>query len=91
MKALRLLVAPTAGAVALVAVAYPALWLLARPSGEPTRRFIGEICGAEAVPLLSCTLVLATLPLRPVARATAWFHDDIGAYDRDVLASRGDG
>jgi predicted ferric reductase len=63
MKTLRLLVAPTAGAAVLVAVAvaYPALWLLARPSGEPTSRYTGEICGAEAVLLLSCALVLATL------------------------------
>ena len=70
MKSLRLSAAPTAGAAALVAVAiaYPALWLFARPSGEPTGRFIGEICGAEAVLLLSCSLVLATL-LPPIERA----------------------
>ena len=70
MKDLRLRAAPTAGAALLVAVAvaYPALWLLARPSGEPTARFIGEVCGAEAVLLLSCSLVLATL-LPPIERA----------------------
>jgi len=70
MKDLRLRAAPTAGAALLVAVAvaYPALWLLARPSGEPTGRFIGEVCGAEAVLLLSCSLVLATL-LPPIERA----------------------
>jgi predicted ferric reductase len=70
MKDLRLRVAPTAGATVLVAVAiaYPALWLLARPPNEPTGRFVGEICGAEAVLLFSCSLVLATL-LAPIERA----------------------
>ena len=39
MKSLRLSAAPTAGAAALVAVAiaYPALWPVARPSGEADR------------------------------------------------------
>ena len=44
------------------------LWLAARPSGEPWRRFLGELCGAEAVLLFSCSLVLATL-LPPIERA----------------------
>jgi predicted ferric reductase len=54
---------PTPGGAALVAVAVAnvALWVAARPPGQPTGRFIGEICGAEAVLLFSCTLVLATL------------------------------
>jgi predicted ferric reductase len=62
--------APTPGAVALVAfaVAYAVLWLLARPPHQPTGRYLGEVCGAEAVALLSCTLVLATL-LPAVERA----------------------
>ena len=68
MKDLRLPAAPTVGATALVtvAIAYPALWLLGRPSGEPIGRYIGEMCCAEAVLLLSCSLVLATL-LPPIA------------------------
>jgi predicted ferric reductase len=45
----------------LVAAGYVVLWLAARPSGQPTGRYIGEVCGAEAVLLFSCTLVLATL------------------------------
>ena len=59
-----------AGMVALVivAVAYPALWVLARPGGQPLGRFLGELCGAEAVLLFSCSLVLATL-LAPIERA----------------------
>jgi len=54
---------PTPGGVALVAVALAnvALWLAARPPQQPTGRFIGELCGAEAVLLFSCTLLLATL------------------------------
>ena len=48
-------------ALGVVAVAYAALWLVARPAGQPAERFIGELCGAEAVLLFSCSLVLATL------------------------------
>jgi len=44
-----------------IAVGYLALWLVARPSGEPTGRFVGEVSGAEAVLLMCCSLVLATL------------------------------
>ena len=59
-----------AGVVALVtvAVAYPLLWVLARPGGQPLDRFLGELCGAEAVLLFSCSLVLATV-LAPIERA----------------------
>jgi predicted ferric reductase len=44
-----------------VALGNVALWLIARPDGEPTRRFIGELCAAEAVLLFSCSLVLVSL------------------------------
>jgi predicted ferric reductase len=54
--------------LAVVAVAYPVLWVLARPGGQPLGRFLGELCGAEAVLLFSCSLVLATL-LPPIERA----------------------
>jgi hypothetical protein len=58
------------GVVALVTVAAGnvALWALARPRGQPFARFLGELCGAEAVLLFSCALVLATL-LRRIERA----------------------
>jgi hypothetical protein len=54
---------PTPGGVALIAAAGAnvALWLAARPTGQPTQRFVGELCGAEAILLFSVTLVLATL------------------------------
>ena len=54
--------------LAAIASGNVALWLVARPGGEPGRRFLGELCGAEAVLLFSCALVLATL-LRPIERA----------------------
>ena len=47
---------------------YPVAWILARPAGQPTLRFAAEVCGAEALLLLSCALVLATL-LTPIERA----------------------
>jgi predicted ferric reductase len=63
LRRLELDTAPTAGGSAIVAaaVANVVLWLAARPPGQPTGRFLGELCGAEAVLLFSCTLVLATL------------------------------
>jgi len=59
-----------AGVTALVAVAVAnlVLWVLARPAGQPAGRFVGELCGAEAVLLFSISLVLATL-LPPIERA----------------------
>ena len=70
MKTLRLRLAPNPGAIVLVglAVAYVALWLVARPPHEPTGRFFAELCGAEALFLLSSSLVLAAV-LSPVERA----------------------
>ena len=47
--------------LAAIAAANVALWLAARPTGEPTGRFAGEVCGVEAVLLLSCALILASL------------------------------
>ena len=47
--------------LAVLVVGYPVLWVLARPSGQPSGRYVGEVLGAEAVLLFSCALVLATL------------------------------
>lgn len=71
-----------AGVAALVtvAVANIALWVLARPGGQPDGRFLAELCGAEAVLLFSCALVLATLR-RPIERA-------FGGLDRVTLWHR---
>ena len=48
-------------ALTAIAVGNLVIWIAERPNGEPTGRYIGEICGVEAVVLLACTLVLATL------------------------------
>lgn len=70
MTYLRMRLVPTVGGgvVILVAVGYVVLWLVARPAGQPGGRYIGEMFGAEAVLLLSCSLVLTTL-LAPIERA----------------------
>jgi predicted ferric reductase len=59
---------PGPAILAASAVLYPVAWIAARPSGQPTLRFAAEVCGAEALLLLSCTLVLAML-LTPIERA----------------------
>jgi predicted ferric reductase len=64
-----------------LAVGYPILWVELRPDGTPAAQFIAEVCGVEAVLLLSCALVLATL-LRPIERA-------FGGLDRVALWHRG--
>ena len=67
-------------AVVLVAVAYAALWLVERPAGQPTGRFLGEVFGAEALLLLSSSLVLIGL----VPYGERWF----GGFDRVVVWHR---
>ena len=63
MSASRRFVGLTPGTAVLgiLALSYPLLWVLARPSGQPWGRYVGEMLGAEAVLLFSCALVLATL------------------------------
>jgi predicted ferric reductase len=72
MRALRLRLVPSLGATVLAAVALGnvGLWLVARPPNEPAVRYVGELFGAEAVLLLSCSLALATL-LPAIERAFA--------------------
>src|SRR3954470_22372710 len=49
--------------IVLLVVAYAALWVVARPAGEPTGAYVGQLLGAESVLLLSIALVLiSTLP-----------------------------
>ena len=70
MQEIRARATLNVGAAVLVTVAigYVVLWVVARPPHEPTARYIGEICGAEALLLFSCSLVLATF-LRPIERS----------------------
>src|SRR4051812_3270573 len=70
-----------AAAVVVAAVGYAGLWLAERPSGQPTGRFLGELCGAEAILLLSCSLVLIGL----VPYGERWF----GGFDRLIVWHRG--
>jgi predicted ferric reductase len=87
MKMLRLRLVPSLGATLLAAVATGnvALWLVARPPNQPTGRYIGELCGAEAVLLLSCALVLATL-LPAIERAFAGL-DRVAIWHRRVATT----
>jgi predicted ferric reductase len=66
--------------VIAVAVGYAALWLVERPAGEPTARFLGELCGAMALLLLSCSLALVAL----VPFGERWF----GGFDRVIISHR---
>ncbi|WP_255768869.1 ferredoxin reductase family protein [Pseudarthrobacter sulfonivorans] len=50
-------------AIGFLAVGYGALWVLARPPGEPMLRHVGQLLGGESVLLMSIALVLiSTLP-----------------------------
>ena len=50
-------------AIGLLAAGYGALWVLARPPGEPLPRHLGQLFGGESILLMSIALVLiSTLP-----------------------------
>ena len=70
MRPSKRLAMPSPGVAMLGAVALGSvvLWVVARPSGQPGGRYLGEFFGVEAVLLFSCSLVLATL-LRGIERA----------------------
>ncbi|MGZ8632299.1 MAG: ferredoxin reductase family protein [Solirubrobacteraceae bacterium] len=56
------------------------LWTLARPSGEPTGSYIGQLLGAESILLLSIGLVLiSTLP---------WIEEWFDGIDRAAVWHR---
>jgi predicted ferric reductase len=73
---------PSLGSGVLIAVALGnvGMWLAARPANQPTARYLGELCGAEAVLLFAGSLVLATL-LHPIEWA-------FGGLDRVVVWHR---
>ncbi len=64
--------------IGVLVAAQGALWIVARPSGEPTARYLGQLLGAEAILLLSIGLVLiSTLPwveewFDGIDRAAVW-------------------
>jgi len=70
-RRVRRFVAPEAGptVIAGLVVANAVLWAIARPSGQGTGSYVGQLLGAESVLLLSIALVLiSTLPW-----VEAWF------------------
>ena len=49
--------------IGVLVLAQAVLWIVARPAGEPTPRYVGQLLGAESILLLSIGLVLiSTLP-----------------------------
>ncbi|MGA9761103.1 MAG: hypothetical protein WBQ14_01610 [Gaiellaceae bacterium] len=70
------------GPAAIVAfvLAYGALWGVAQPAGQPTRSYVGQLLGAEAVLLLSLSLVLVS--------AMAWVEDWFDGIDRAAIWHR---
>jgi predicted ferric reductase len=67
------------------AVGYLVLWLVARPENLPTSRYFGEFFGAEAVLLLSLSLVLMTL-LTPIEYAFGGL-DHVALWHRRVAVA----
>jgi predicted ferric reductase len=61
MSALRLRISAGPALVLAAVAANVVLWIVARPPGQPTKRYLGELLGAEAVLLFSLTLLLASL------------------------------
>jgi predicted ferric reductase len=68
--------------LAAVVIGNVVLWLLARPAGQPGGRYVGELAGVEALLLLACALVLATL-LAPIERAFGGL-DRVAVWHRRV-------
>jgi predicted ferric reductase len=68
-------------AVAVLVAAYAALWLIARPAGQPTGRYLGEMAGMLALLLLSLALVTSSGLMRVLEPA-------FGGYDRVMVWHR---
>ena len=47
--------------IALLVVLQALLWVVARPGGEPTASYLGQLAGAESILLLSIGLVLISM------------------------------
>ena len=66
--------------IAVLVVAQGVLWLVARPTGEPTVSYLGQLLGAESILLLSIALVLiSTLP---------WVEEWFDGIDRAAIWHR---
>ncbi len=61
-------------------LAYVVLWVVARPSGEPTGAYVGQLVGAVSILLLSAALVLiSSLP---------WVEEWFDGIDRAAIWHR---
>jgi predicted ferric reductase len=69
-------------AVVVLVAAYAALWLIARPAGQPTGRYLGEMAGMLALLLLSLALVTSSGLMRVLEPA-------FGGFDRVMVWHRG--
>ncbi|MCW2910092.1 MAG: hypothetical protein JWL68_4881 [Actinomycetia bacterium] len=69
-------------AVVVLVAAYAALWLIARPAGQPTGRYLGEMAGMLALLLLSLALVTSSGLTRVLEPA-------FGGFDRVMVWHRG--
>jgi predicted ferric reductase len=66
--------------IAALAVAQVVLWIVARPTGESTGSYVGQLLGAESILLLSIGLVLiSTLP---------WVEEWFDGIDRAAIWHR---
>jgi predicted ferric reductase len=66
--------------IGVLVVAQAVLWIVARPDGEPTGSYVGQLLGAEAILLLSIGLVLiSTLP---------WIEEWFDGIDRAAIWHR---
>jgi predicted ferric reductase len=71
--------------LAAIAVGNVILWLVARPRNQPGGSFVGELCGSEAVLLLSSALLLATLI--PVIEKAFGGLDRVALWHRRVAVA----
>ena len=66
--------------IGVLVLAEAVLWIVARPAGEPTARYLGQLLGAESILLLSIGLVLiSTLP---------WVEEWFDGIDRAAIWHR---
>ena len=66
--------------IVVLLVGYTALWVVARPAGEPTGAYVGQLVGAISILLLSAALVLiSSLP---------WVEEWFDGIDRAAIWHR---